>query len=186
MGGNGRTDPVFHASVVRFRRYEGRRRVPAGIHGRGRRAFHLRGVPEAMPTQATAKTSTKIYTLQGSLLEARSCRRLCRYWIGDDKLALIGGKATSRVGIGNQYENLRGALKPNAVVELDSVRLLMESQKQQIGDPWKSISGVCQQTVDVEEEEFDHLPIPCRDGGPICGRKREAGSRPMPSSLAPD
>jgi hypothetical protein len=39
-----------------------------------------------METQAqpAGKTSGKTYTLQGSLLEACSCRTLCRCWIGED------------------------------------------------------------------------------------------------------
>lgn len=35
-------------------------------------------------TQAAPKPSTKAYTLQGTILEACSCRTLCRCWIGED------------------------------------------------------------------------------------------------------
>jgi hypothetical protein len=35
-------------------------------------------------TQPSAKPSGKTYTLQGTLLEACSCRTLCRCWIGED------------------------------------------------------------------------------------------------------
>jgi hypothetical protein len=35
-------------------------------------------------TQPTPKASSKTYMLQGTLLEACSCRTLCRCWIGED------------------------------------------------------------------------------------------------------
>jgi hypothetical protein len=35
-------------------------------------------------TQPASQTSSKTYTLQGTLLEACSCRTLCRCWIGED------------------------------------------------------------------------------------------------------
>jgi hypothetical protein len=35
-------------------------------------------------TQPTPRTSSKSYTLQGTLIEACSCRTLCRCWIGED------------------------------------------------------------------------------------------------------
>jgi hypothetical protein len=35
-------------------------------------------------TQAAPETSAKVYTLKGTLLEACSCRTLCRCWIGED------------------------------------------------------------------------------------------------------
>jgi hypothetical protein len=37
-----------------------------------------------MQTRPAVNTSTKAYTLQGTLLEACSCRTLCRCWIGED------------------------------------------------------------------------------------------------------
>jgi hypothetical protein len=38
----------------------------------------------ATQTQAQVKTTGKAYTLTGTLLEACSCRTLCRCWIGED------------------------------------------------------------------------------------------------------
>jgi hypothetical protein len=38
----------------------------------------------ATQTQAQSKPATKTYTLTGTLLEACSCRTLCRCWIGED------------------------------------------------------------------------------------------------------
>lgn len=38
----------------------------------------------ATQTQAQPSTKTKTYVLQGTLLEACSCRTLCRCWIGED------------------------------------------------------------------------------------------------------
>ena len=38
----------------------------------------------ATQTQAQTKTAGKTYVLQGTLLEACSCRTLCRCWIGED------------------------------------------------------------------------------------------------------
>jgi hypothetical protein len=38
----------------------------------------------ATHTQAQTKTAGKVYMLQGTLLEACSCRTLCRCWIGED------------------------------------------------------------------------------------------------------
>ncbi|MBV8532150.1 MAG: DUF1326 domain-containing protein [Candidatus Eremiobacteraeota bacterium] len=35
-------------------------------------------------TQSSPKASAKAYTLQGTLIEACSCRTLCRCWIGED------------------------------------------------------------------------------------------------------
>jgi hypothetical protein len=35
-------------------------------------------------TQPRSKSATKSYTLQGTLLEACSCKTLCRCWIGED------------------------------------------------------------------------------------------------------
>ncbi|MBV8170322.1 MAG: DUF1326 domain-containing protein [Candidatus Eremiobacteraeota bacterium] len=38
----------------------------------------------ATQTQPQAKTAAKTYVLQGTILEACSCRTLCRCWIGED------------------------------------------------------------------------------------------------------
>ena len=38
----------------------------------------------ATQTQAQTKTAGKTYVLTGTLLEACSCRTLCRCWIGED------------------------------------------------------------------------------------------------------
>jgi len=38
----------------------------------------------ATQTQPAAQTAAKTYVLQGTLLEACSCRTLCRCWIGED------------------------------------------------------------------------------------------------------
>jgi hypothetical protein len=38
----------------------------------------------ATQTQPQGQTATKTYVLQGTLLEACSCRTLCRCWIGED------------------------------------------------------------------------------------------------------
>src|SRR5579864_9025557 len=40
--------------------------------------------PMATQTQAQPKATAKAYVLQGTLLEACSCKTLCRCWIGED------------------------------------------------------------------------------------------------------
>src|SRR5262245_56765774 len=70
---------------VQDKRYGTWRNCPAG--GGPRADLELsaaRRDQTVTQTQPAPKSSAKTYTLQGTLLEACSCRTLCRCWIGED------------------------------------------------------------------------------------------------------
>ena len=57
-------------------------------------------------TQPASATSTKVYRLQGTLLEACSCRTLCRCWIGEDP---DGGACDSFLAYNIEKGEINGA-----------------------------------------------------------------------------
>ena len=86
-------------------------------------------------TQPAAKASTKIYTVQGTLLEACSCRTLCRCWIGEDP---DGGACDSFLA----YNIEKGEIKGLDVAGLTYVEVVKIPGNVLVAHTWKRVSYV--------------------------------------------
>jgi hypothetical protein len=76
------------------------------------------------------------------------------------------GKSTSGSTLKTYYEWWRDNICKGAGVRVDPKRLFDDTDKQVIRTSSAGNCGVCGKPVPAEEEEFDHWPIPHRDGGP--------------------
>jgi hypothetical protein len=83
---------------------------------------------------------------------------------GEDRPA--GIKNSSAVLLKKYYEWWRVHSPDRKLIRLDPRRMFDESQKKAI---WKEASGqcaICKKPTTDEDCEYDHFPIPFRDGGP--------------------
>lgn len=64
------------------------------------------------------------------------------------------------------YDNWRRVSPDSALIRLDGQRLFSTSQKAAAYQAQQEKCGVCYQHVEFSAAEFDHYPIPHRDGGP--------------------
>jgi hypothetical protein len=96
-----------------------------------------------MQTQPAAKTSTKTYTLQGTLLEACSCRTLCRCWIGEDP---DGGACDSFLA----YNIEKGEIKGLDVSGLTYVEVVKIPGNVLTQHSWKRVSYVDARATDEQ------------------------------------
>jgi hypothetical protein len=89
------------------------------------------------------------------------------------------GRSISGSKMKGYYEIWRAGLPPGVAVTLDSRRAFDDSQKKQIfraakghcvirafGSERAEHCAICEIEVDENEAEYDHFPIPHRDGGP--------------------
>jgi len=67
--------------------------------------------------------------------------------------------------IQDYYERWRKSLPQGVGIELDAKRAFDDSDKAAIREAAKRLCAVCQEEVSSEDEEFDHYPVPYRDGG---------------------
>ena len=74
-------------------------------------------------------------------------------------------RAVSGGVIKDYYERWRDSLPTGIGVTLDDKRLFDDSDKKMIRKRQSGLCAVCNETVSAEDEEFDHFPIPYRDGG---------------------
>jgi hypothetical protein len=74
-------------------------------------------------------------------------------------------RSTSPQLLRDHYEWWRQHSPDGELIRQDSQRLFNESQKQDIRDRQKSICAICSKPVVDTDAEFDHYPIPFRDGG---------------------
>ncbi|MBI4323904.1 MAG: DUF262 domain-containing protein [Chloroflexi bacterium] len=80
----------------------------------------------------------------------------------------VGGKSSSASMLKRFYEWWRERSPDSSLIRLDSRRMFSEEQKKEI---WQRAGGKCEfpgcgETVDDQDFEYDHFPIPHRDGGP--------------------
>jgi len=77
----------------------------------------------------------------------------------------LRGKSTSGPRIRNYYEEWRSALGDAGAIRLDPKRSFDPEQRDEIRKQQQSKCALCSRKVDREDEEFDHFPVPHRDGG---------------------
>jgi hypothetical protein len=92
---------------------------------------------------APAKSSTKTYSLQGTLLEACSCRTLCRCWIGEDP---DGGACDSFLA----YNIERGTINDVDVSGLTYVEVVKIPGNVLTQKSWKRVSYVDSRATDAQ------------------------------------
>lgn len=86
--------------------------------------------------------------------------------IDSDDLKRPGGKSTSGAALQAHYEWWRENVGKDFGILLDSRRLFDDAQKAAIWERDGGVCGVCAKAVTESEAEYDHFPIPHRDGGP--------------------
>lgn len=86
-------------------------------------------------TEPSSKTTARAYTLQGTLLEACSCRTLCRCWIGEDP---DGGACDSFLA----YNIEKGEINGVDVAGLTYVQVVKIPGNVLIPASWKRVSYV--------------------------------------------
>lgn len=74
-------------------------------------------------------------------------------------------RASSGGVIREYYERWRETLPAGVAVELDGKRAFDAADKTKIRKSQKNACAICNESVAAEDEEFDHDPIPYRDGG---------------------
>lgn len=95
-------------------------------------------------TQPAPKASSKVYTLQGTLLEACSCRTLCRCWIGEDP---DGGSCDSFLA----YNIEKGEINGLDVSGLTYVQVVKIPGNVLTPHSWKRISYVDARATDEQK-----------------------------------
>ncbi|HEV3092442.1 MAG TPA: DUF1326 domain-containing protein [Candidatus Cybelea sp.] len=95
-------------------------------------------------TQPTPDTSTKTYKVQGTLLEACSCRTLCRCWIGEDP---DGGACDSFLA----YNIEKGEINGVDVAGLTYVEVVKIPGNVLTQHSWKRVSYVDARATDAQK-----------------------------------
>ncbi len=96
-------------------------------------------------TQQAPTTAAKTYTLQGTLLEACSCRTLCRCWIGEDP---DGGACDSFLA----YNIEKGEIKGVDVSGLTYVEVVKIPGNVLTPQTWKRVSYVDARASDEQRD----------------------------------
>src|SRR5580692_7268670 len=94
-------------------------------------------------TEAAPRAGTKTYQLQGTLLEACSCRTLCRCWIGEDP---DGGACDSFLA----YNIEKGEINGVDVTGLTYVEVVKIPGNVLIPQSWKRVSYVDARATDEQ------------------------------------
>ncbi len=76
------------------------------------------------------------------------------------------GKGTSSSALKDYYAWWRDNVACGAGVRLDDKRLFDEQDKSIIRAREMGLCAICETSVDRDDEEYDHWPVPHRDGGP--------------------
>jgi hypothetical protein len=74
-------------------------------------------------------------------------------------------RASSGGVIRDYYDRWRATLPEGIAVALDPKRLFDEPDKKKLRKAANGMCGLCNEAVAAEDEEYDHHPIPYRDGG---------------------
>ena len=78
----------------------------------------------------------------------------------------VTGKGTSARALKSSYEWWRKHSPDSSLVRLDPCRLFDQKQKRDIWEKSNGICAICGMPVEAGGAEYDHHPIPYRDGGP--------------------
>lgn len=98
-------------------------------------------------------------------LDDASLRQLAQRIAESDDAQKPVGKSTSGATLTRYYEWWRENIGQGIGTHLDARRTFDDSQKHEIRRRDSGLCGVCSQTVLEEDAEYDHFPIPYRDGG---------------------
>lgn len=98
-------------------------------------------------------------------LDDASLRRLSQRIAESDDSQKPVGKSTGATTLSRYYEWWRKTIGIDIGIRLDSRRLFDERQKDQIRARDGEACGVCSKAVLEDDAEYDHFPIPYRDGG---------------------
>jgi hypothetical protein len=85
--------------------------------------------------------------------------------VGSDDAEKPAGRSTSSTTLKKYYEWWRETVAVNVGIRLDPNRAFDQEQKATIRKRDEDRCGVCQLEVLEEDAEFDHFPVPHRDGG---------------------
>ena len=96
-------------------------------------------------TQDNPKSAAKAYTLQGTLIEACSCRTLCRCWIGEDP---DGGSCDSFLA----YHIDKGEIDGVDVTGLNYVQVVKIPGNVLAPNSWKRVSYVDARATDAQKD----------------------------------
>lgn len=99
----------------------------------------------ATQTQTQSKTAGKTYVLQGTLLEACSCRTLCRCWIGEDP---DGGACDAF----NAYHIDKGEINGIDVSGLTYVQVVKIPGNVLVPKSWKRVTYVDANATDAQRQ----------------------------------
>jgi hypothetical protein len=109
--------------------------------------------------------------------------------LAETTLPPTSGKRTSGPAIADAYEKWRLTVGDELVRKKDSNRFFSDEQKRQIRLRQNGICARCNKPVLDDEQDYDHFPIPWRDGGPtdvsngqLVHRRRECHPRGRPPS----
>ena len=91
---------------------------------------------------------------------------LAQRLVESDVHEMPGGKSTSSSTLKSYYEWWRDTVAVDVGVRLDPNRLFDSAQKQSLRSQAASVCGVCNLEVIEADAEYDHYPVPYRDGGP--------------------
>jgi hypothetical protein len=83
----------------------------------------------------------------------------------DSAIHNVAGKSTSGRRILEYYDRWRSRLSPDIGIRLDPRREFANEQKQRIYERCGGLCQVCGAAVGDEDSEYDHFPVPYRDGG---------------------
>jgi hypothetical protein len=92
--------------------------------------------------------------------------QLAQRVVDADSLPKPMGKSTSGTALQKYYEWWRENVGRDFGILLDSRRTFDDSQKKQLWTKAGGVCGVCGKQVSQADAEYDHFPIPHRDGGP--------------------
>jgi Protein of unknown function DUF262/HNH endonuclease len=82
-----------------------------------------------------------------------------------EKAVKSAGNCTSGTTIHAHYERFREFFGDTAGISLDPRRQFDDQQRQEIWKGYAGFCAICSQPVEDFEAEYDHFPIPHRDGG---------------------
>jgi hypothetical protein len=99
-------------------------------------------------------------------IDDSSLRQLAQRITESDDAQKPVGKSTSGATLARYYEWWRDNVGQSIGIHLDARRFFDEAQKQEIRRRDGGTCGVCGKVVLEEEAEYDHFPVPHRDGGP--------------------
>jgi hypothetical protein len=98
-------------------------------------------------------------------IDDSSLRQLAQRIVESDDIQKPVGKSTSGGTLARYYEWWRTNIGQGIGIHLDAQRFFDESQRQEIRRRDNGMCGVCGKTVLEEDAEYDHFPVPYRDGG---------------------